>query len=165
MFVAGTVVVINLFSKEQNKASYQKPVLAVALPSNFKQSGMFATGGLAQQFIINTKGWFSNKDNVIHSGEGPIFAIAWRADLIAWANALGIKVYDCNTSERITYINRATGSPPPEQYRCCLTWAKDDTLLIGWADRSVGVWSGCCSRFSHIAHSLLPAQRQSWRCA
>lgn len=130
----GTVVITNLFDRQTTKYNYHRPVTAVALPANYKQSTMFATGGLTQQFIINTKGWFSNKDNVIHAGEGPIHAIAWRGDLIAWANNLGVKVYDCATSERITYISRSQGAPPPDQYRCCLHWAKDDTLLIGWAD-------------------------------
>jgi hypothetical protein len=28
------------------------------------------------------------KEQIIHSGEGPIWAIEWRGDLIAWANDL-----------------------------------------------------------------------------
>jgi len=85
-------------------------------------------------------GWFSSKDNVIHAGEGPIYAVRWRRSIIAWANDLGVKLYDCETSEPISYIARPKGSPPPELFRCNLAWANDDTLLIGWADSvKVGV--------------------------
>jgi hypothetical protein len=63
------VVVSNLFSRESTKHAYHRPVLSVALPANYKASQMFATGGLTQQLVINTKGWFNNKDNIIHSGE------------------------------------------------------------------------------------------------
>lgn len=38
------------------------------------------------------KGFFGSKDNVLHSGEGAIHSIAWRAKLIAWANDIGVKV-------------------------------------------------------------------------
>jgi hypothetical protein len=37
-------------------------------------------------------GFFGAKDNVLHSGEGSIYNIAWRGKLIAWANDIGIKV-------------------------------------------------------------------------
>ena len=32
------------------------------------------------------KGWLGHKETVLHSGEGPIWAIEWRGNLIAWAN-------------------------------------------------------------------------------
>jgi hypothetical protein len=37
---------------------------------------------------MQEKGWLGYKEQVIHSGEGPIWAIEWRGDLIAWANDL-----------------------------------------------------------------------------
>ena len=45
-----------------------------------------------------------------------------------------MKIYDCNTSQRITFIDRAKGSPRPDMYNCCLCWKSDTVLLIGWAD-------------------------------
>lgn len=94
-----------------------------------RKSQRFASGGRAGQLLLNTKGgkqafcgrrvtsccvgiasalapWFGQKDTVVHSGEGPIYAIAWRSSLIAWANDVGIKIYDCATNQRITYIDR-----------------------------------------------------------
>ena len=43
---------------------------------------MLASGGQAQQFIINSKGWFSFKDTVLHAGEGPIHAVRWRGETV-----------------------------------------------------------------------------------
>lgn len=42
--------------------------------------------------------------------------------LIAWANDVGVKLYDCETGERLTWIERPRGAPPPDQYRCTLCW-------------------------------------------
>ena len=70
----------------------------------------------------------------IHAGEGAIHAIKWRKTLIAWANRIGVKIYDCVSGQRITSINRPPNSPHPELYQCNLCWENDSTLLIGWAD-------------------------------
>ena len=134
----GTVVITNLFTKDISKHTYSRSVKSVALPGQYGQSNMFASGGGEGKFMIHTKGWFSAKDHVIHGGEGPIHAIKWRGELLAWANDAGVKIYDVNTSERITHISRIDpNSPPPppaEQFRCNLCWSKPDTLVIGWAD-------------------------------
>ncbi len=140
----GTVVITNLYSREQTRHNYYAPIKAVAMPANYTAENKFASGGAQRQFIINTKGWFSTKDNVIHAGEGPIHAIRWRTSLIAWANNLGVKIFDSSTNEKITYIARGSGVagtggtpevlPPADQYRCNLCWAEDNALLIGWGN-------------------------------
>jgi hypothetical protein len=138
----GTVVITDLWSEsaKRTKHSYHRPVLTVGLPDNYKTTQMFAAGGMTQQFIINTKAWFSNRDNVIHSGEGPIYAISWKGDLIAWANNLGVKIYDCKKEERVAFVSRPKDSPAAHVYRCHLCWLAYDTLIIGWADSvKVGV--------------------------
>jgi hypothetical protein len=45
---------------------------------------------------------------VIHSAEteGAINAIKWRGPFIAWANDVGVKIYDNDIGQRITYIDR-----------------------------------------------------------
>ncbi len=37
---------------------------------------------------MHEKGWLGHKEQMLHSGEGPIYAIQWRNNLIAWANDL-----------------------------------------------------------------------------
>lgn len=71
---------------------------------------------------------------MIHSGEGPIYAIKWRGNLVAWANDMGVKVYDSTTEERIAYIDRPKSSPPAGLYPCILNWENDTTLIIGWSN-------------------------------
>lgn len=136
----GTVVVLDLWSENsnRNKHTYHMPVWAVALPSNYKSTQQFATGGANAKFVINTKSrWLvGNRDNVIHSGEGPILAIKWKGDLLAWANPSGVKVYDTVASDRVGFINRERQSRVSDiaNQRCCLCWTAEDTLLIGWGD-------------------------------
>ncbi len=135
----GKVVVTNLCNLEADARSftYPRPVKAVALDPGYskRNSAQLCCGGLAENLVLNTKGgWFSgNKDYVLHKGEGPIMAIKWRSNFIAWANNVGVKLYDARSQERIAYIERGGQGERADMYRCCLSWEKDDTLLIGWA--------------------------------
>jgi len=131
----GKVVIVNLFGDDVSTHSYSREVLSVALhPQYSKKRRTFCCGGRENQFLVNTQRFYGTKDNVLHQGEGPIHAVQWRGHLIAWANDCGVKIYDYETTERISYIARSRGSPPPEKYKCCLCWENDDTLLIGWGD-------------------------------
>jgi hypothetical protein len=69
---------------------------AVALEPGFNKnaSRRFVCGGMAGNLIMQEKGWLGYKEQVIHSGEGPIWAIEWRGDLIAWANDLVCLAFD-----------------------------------------------------------------------
>jgi hypothetical protein len=90
---------------------------------------------MAEQLIMSEKGWLGNKkDVVLHANEGPIYAIKWRNNFIAWANDTGVKIYDTTTNVRITFIDRPEGSPRADLYKCRMCWKNDTTLLIGWAD-------------------------------
>lgn len=59
---------------------------------------------------------------MLHSGEGPIHAVTWRTNLIAWANDAGVKVYDAANDQRVTFIERPRGSPHPELLLPHLFW-------------------------------------------
>lgn len=130
----GYVVINSLFTDEREKFEYHRPMKAVALDPDYarKSSRRFAAGGLAGQLLLNTKGWFGNRDQVLHSGEGPIHAVKWRTSLLAWANDAGVKVYDAANHHRITYIERPRASPPAELLRPHLVWQDDRVLVIGW---------------------------------
>ncbi|EFA76279.1 structural maintenance of chromosome protein [Heterostelium album PN500] len=130
-------VIINPFDRsgETMTFSYVRPITAIALDPEFahKNTRQFVTGGKGGQLILNSKGWFRSKETVIHQGEGPIYAIKWCGNFIAWANEHGVKIYDCSTNMRIAHIPRKEGSPRGELFRCCLCWERPDTLIIGWA--------------------------------
>ncbi|KAJ0406377.1 hypothetical protein P43SY_006985 [Pythium insidiosum] len=75
----------------------------------------------------------TGQENTVHEGEGPVHAIKWKDGLVAWANDWGVKVYDAERDQRITYIERPPQCPPMELCRCHLEWQSSSTLLIGWA--------------------------------
>lgn len=38
----------------------------------------FVAGGAAGKLLLNKKGWLGHDEIVLHKGEGPVSAIAWR---------------------------------------------------------------------------------------
>ncbi|PRP83024.1 RING zinc finger-containing protein [Planoprotostelium fungivorum] len=132
----GRVVINSLYGTDTIEYEHQRPVYAIALDPDFskKTTRSFAIGGKSGHLIMNSKGWFGRRDNNIHSGEGPIYSIKWCQSLIAWANDMGVKIFDCDSGQRITYIDRPKGSPRPDLYHCQLCWESPTSLLIGWAD-------------------------------
>eukprot|EP01120_Amphizonella_sp_Union-15-10_P003630 TRINITY_DN1403_c0_g1_i1.p1 TRINITY_DN1403_c0_g1~~TRINITY_DN1403_c0_g1_i1.p1 ORF type:complete len:882 (-),score=190.64 TRINITY_DN1403_c0_g1_i1:13-2658(-) len=132
----GNVVINGLCSNETFEFQYNRPVLSIALDPVFnpKTKKQFVFGGKAGQLVFNQKGFWGDKKTILHSGEGPIYTVKWCGSLIAWANDIGVKIYDCETQERITYIDRPRGSPRPDLYRCILCWESETQLIIGWAN-------------------------------
>ncbi|GKV16606.1 hypothetical protein SLEP1_g27228 [Rubroshorea leprosula] len=130
----GTVVINSLFTDEKMKFNYHRPMKAIALDPDYarKASRRFVAGGLAGHLFFNSKKWLGYKDQVLHSGEGPIHTVKWRTSLIAWANDAGVKVYDAANDQRITFIERPRGSPRPEILLPHLVWQDDTLLVIGW---------------------------------
>ncbi|KAF4353042.1 hypothetical protein G4B88_010031 [Cannabis sativa] len=130
----GSVVINSLFCDEKMKFEYHRPMKAIALDPDYakKASKRFVAGGLAGHLYFNYKKWLGFRDQVLHSGEGPIHAVKWRASLIAWANDAGVKVYDAANDQRITFIERPRGSPRPEVLLPHLVWQDDTHLVIGW---------------------------------
>ncbi|KAF8396489.1 hypothetical protein HHK36_018112 [Tetracentron sinense] len=130
----GYVVINSLFTDERMKFEYHRPMKAIALDPDYsrKSSRRFVAGGLAGHLYLNSKKWLGYRDQVLHSGEGPIHAVKWRKNLIAWANDAGVKVYDTANDQRITFIERPRRSPRPELLLPHLVWQDDTLLVIGW---------------------------------
>ncbi|KAG5515636.1 hypothetical protein RHGRI_036620 [Rhododendron griersonianum] len=130
----GSVVINSLFTDERMQFDYHRPMKAIALDPDYakKTSRRFVAGGLAGHLYLNMKKWIGYRDQVLHSGEGPIHAVKWRTSLIAWANDAGVKVYDTANDQRITFIERPRGSPRPELLLPHLVWQDDILLVIGW---------------------------------
>ncbi|CAG8496376.1 2649_t:CDS:10 [Scutellospora calospora] len=134
----GKIVIHGMYVDSVQVFNYRRPLKCVALDPDFsrKDTQQFVSGGLAGQLILNEKGWFGQKQDKVlqHSGEGPIYAARWKGTLIAYANDEGVKMYDTQSQQRITYIKRLQNSPRPDLYRCNLCWRNDTQLLIGWAN-------------------------------
>lgn len=130
----GSVVISCLFTDEKRKFEYHRPMKAIALDPDYARKSLrrFVAGGLAGQLIFYSKKWFGYHEQVLHSDEGPIHAVAWRTSFIAWANDAGVKVYDTSNDQRVTFIERPQGSPHPEILPPHLVWQDDAFLIIGW---------------------------------
>ena len=120
---------------EPQAHSYGKPITALALEPLYgsaKGNNRFVCGGTAGELLVHKDSWFGQKDEVLHSKEGPIRAASWEGSLIAWANDLGVKIYDTALAQKISFIQRPRNAPPPSICRCHLTWENPNTLAIGW---------------------------------
>jgi hypothetical protein len=84
----GQVVVHSLSTPENYSFDMKRPMRTVAMEPNFakKSSRAFVCGGLSGSLVMREKGWLGHKETTIHSGEGPIWQVRWRGQLIAWAN-------------------------------------------------------------------------------
>ncbi|EPS42473.1 hypothetical protein H072_3587 [Dactylellina haptotyla CBS 200.50] len=117
-------------AKDVSRTNFSRPVSAIALSPTFKHDRLFLSGGRAGNLIVsratpNTTtaaslgaaggSWLpwggGAKDTVLHSGEGPISAIAWSKvspRFVAWANESGIKIMRSHiTTFRGERIDRA----------------------------------------------------------
>ncbi|KAK7037422.1 Vacuolar protein sorting-associated protein 41 [Paramarasmius palmivorus] len=132
----GQVVVISLTSKESYSFDLKRPMRTLALEPNFgkRSSRALVYGGLAGALVLREKGWLGHSETTLHLGEGPIWQARWHGRLIAWANDLGVKIYDTESQQRITFIDRLAESPRADLFKCTLYWQDDSTLLIAWAD-------------------------------
>lgn len=133
----GKVMIRSLYSDASQELQFDRPVKAVAIEPDYSKSTKkkFVIGGMAGELLLTEKGWFGRPtQKVLHAGEGPIQTIKWRGMFIAWANELGVKLFDTSTQQRISYIDRPKNSPRADLYRCRLSWKDDRTLFIGWAD-------------------------------
>lgn len=75
------------------------------------------------------------KSTVLCESEGMVNAMRWNGQFVAWASAIGVRVYDLN--ERcslglIKWEEPRTGRL--SDFRCNLRWCNSSTLLIGWVE-------------------------------
>ena len=75
------------------KYDYGGPVKSVALDPMFsrKSERPFIVGLLSGHLKKKTKGFWTDNDTVLHSGEGPVLSVQWRGNFVAWANDAGVK--------------------------------------------------------------------------
>ncbi|KAJ9477425.1 Vacuolar protein sorting-associated protein 41 [Pseudozyma hubeiensis] len=132
----GLVSISALATAEQYVFDSKRPMRCISLEPNFgrKSSRAFVCGGMAGSLTHREKGWLGHKETVLHSGEGPIWTTRWRGNMIAWASDKGVRVYDADAKQRISFISPPSKDVRGDLHRCTLYWQDDRTLLIAWAD-------------------------------
>ncbi|KAF9004353.1 hypothetical protein BDQ17DRAFT_1241222 [Cyathus striatus] len=134
--IDGQIHIRSLSLPESYTFDHKRPLRTLSLEPNFSKRSTRGViyGGLSGSLILREKGWLGHKETILHSGEGPIWTVRWKGRLIAWANDLGVKIYDTHSQSRITYIDRPPSSPRADLYKCTLHWQDSSTLLIAWAN-------------------------------
>lgn len=132
----GLVSISALATAEQYVFDFKRPMRCISLEPHFgrKSSRAFVCGGMAGSLTHREKGWLGHKETVLHSGEGPIWTARWRGNMIAWASDKGVRVYDTDAKQRISFISAPSKDVRGDLHRCTLYWQDDRTLLIAWAD-------------------------------
>uniref|UniRef100_A0A4W4EUA8 Vacuolar protein sorting-associated protein 41 homolog n=1 Tax=Electrophorus electricus TaxID=8005 RepID=A0A4W4EUA8_ELEEL len=129
----GKVQVFGLYTREGFHENFDCPIKVVALHPQFSKSNnkQFVTGG--NKLLLYERNWLNRwKMSTLHEGEGTITNIKWRANLIAWANNVGVKIYDISSKQRITNVLRDNTTLRPDMYPCSLCWKDNAILIIGW---------------------------------
>jgi len=119
-------------SKMAEMHNFLRPLKSIAIDPGFVESRdqMFICGGESGKLILKRKGWLSNVETVLQEGEGAITRIAWRRQFVAWANSIGVKIYDHSIGKVFGDIQR----PPNVQSRCEIAWENDQTCIIAWSN-------------------------------
>lgn len=134
--MSGHVAIVSLGDADSHVFDTGRPLRAIALEPDFGKSRtrQFVCGGLSGALVLHERGWLGHKEVTIHSGEGPIWAISWIDNLIAWVNDEGVRIYDVRSGTKISYIAKPANAPRVDLFKCSLHWQDSRTLLIGWAD-------------------------------
>jgi hypothetical protein len=142
--------VTSIATGETEKFTYTRPVLSLAMHPQYKATRQHVCGGKAGALTLNSKGWFTSKDTLLHQGEGSITAIAWLGNYIAWANSMGVKVIDPQSQQHITFIDRPNeDAVKAGACRCALLWTAPDVLVIAW---------GSLIKIARVRHRDPPAR-------
>lgn len=133
----GCVAIASLHTSEQYRFDFPRPMQALALEPHFGQrsSRAFVCGGMGGALIYREKRWFGHKETVLHAGEGPIWAIAWRDRWIAWANDRGVRIVDAHTHDLITRIAAPEPGVRAELAPYTLVWHSPTSLLVAQGQR------------------------------
>ncbi|GAB1297941.1 Vacuolar protein sorting-associated protein 41 homolog [Apodemus speciosus] len=129
----GKLQVFGLYSGEEFHETFDCPIKIIAVHPQFVRSSckQFVTGG--KKLLLFERTWMNRwKSCVLHEGEGNIRSVQWRGHLIAWANNMGVKIFDITSKQRITNVPRDDISLRPDMYPCSLCWKDNLTLIIGW---------------------------------
>ena len=132
---------------------FPRPLNAVQLDPDYFKTKIFFTGGIDGNLCRNKakKKRLAPEMEIIHKGEGAITTIKWlcakaSTSLLAWANDLGVKVFDTRKNVRLAFIEKPAsfgGSEQSIEGRCHLAWhavnEQESILLIGWSNNIIVV--------------------------
>ena len=121
--------------------TYVSPIVSVQLDPQYsnKRDRVFVSGSEDSKVRVNRRGWFTSTENILDSGEGRVQIVRWCGTLIAWANDMGVKIYDLEREKPVSRVDRpkinfSEHEDVANSCQCKLYWENDRTLLVGWGD-------------------------------
>ena len=107
----------------------------VTVPNDCIRLQFKSAGSVTGQLIYHRTVWFSQKNVVLFNGaDSAVTTIAWRGDIVAWADSTQVRIMDLATQTAICFLNCPQGVSTYNPLPCCLFWESERDLLIGWAD-------------------------------
>ena len=133
----GRVVIHELYGHETQTFDYGEALTCVRLAPAYARQPELAVGSFDGHVRLKNKNWFGQmKDEDVLADRGRIEEIAWQGSgaFLAWGSDAGVKVWDCRTRQMMGHVSApaVAGEGGGSQNRCCLCWADDRILLIGW---------------------------------
>lgn len=131
----GVVVICGLYTDEYDqKFNMERAIKTIALDPAIQSDRRFILGD--NKLTLHERSFLKGmKQTVLSEAEGNVSALAWANQFVAWASAIGVRVYDLN--ERCS-LGLIKWDEPKEvlltDFRCNLKWASPTKLLIGWVD-------------------------------
>ena len=101
-----------------------------------KRGGLFQRRNDTVLYQGSPGGENSNSSSESYRG---IQAVAWRGNLVAWADVTGMKLLEVETLTRVAHIDRPTGARPTlyptiSNFRPHLHFEQSTKLLVAWGD-------------------------------
>ncbi|XP_026285245.1 vacuolar protein sorting-associated protein 41 homolog [Frankliniella occidentalis] len=142
----GRVFIQGLYSSDNNQELRKEncKVKSVAIDPNYYKPGSgrrFITGD--EQLVLYEKTFLTRlKSTVLCKAQGLVHNIKWNGPFVAWADNLGVWVFDIEARRSLGLIKWPRNPEAlPENYRCNICWKDSSTFLVGWVD---------CVRICHI---------------
>lgn len=101
-----------------------------------KKARPIVCGGKSGKLVMFKKGYFNTyRETVIHEGEGTIYTVKWKANIIIWGNDKTIRLYDTETQKHIPCnYKREKDAPRADLFRCCIQFTESNQILVGWGN-------------------------------
>lgn len=146
----GTVITGSLHDPSQLTAfDFKRPVHAVVLDEDYKNTKMFVSGGMAGEVILSQRNWLGNRmDITLSKGKGSILGIFKLENTVFWFNDDGITFVDIISRSQLLHIpypqlqddgtNNLTDISRPDLFKPHVNFPESDRIIIGWG---CNIWS------------------------
>nr|CDS21734.1 vacuolar protein sorting associated protein 41 [Echinococcus granulosus] len=111
-----------------------RPVKAMAISPIYSKTRKLITGG--KSVTLHSRGAFGRRtSDQLYVPPGGVQTMAWRGNVLIWADDAAVRVYSVRRRQLINYIPKFPNNLDnvlEGSLRCHLTWYSDSCFLIGW---------------------------------